>query len=171
MIYLLTQRQKAVATVAFAVSVPLPSQGGIVEVFTGPGQSYVRDIQKELVPRVIAYRWHNSVARNEMLQILRFLTIRKGGVYAHWDALAARSLKTNNVKKLGSNIAASHAHAARMHKGYVKVAALFRATPNDDKLNFVKEEVFGIQHGGPIIGPEHPVMREMFAHPISGAVI
>jgi hypothetical protein len=39
------------------VCVPLRSQGGIFDVFTGPGHSYVRDIQKELllVPRVIAY--------------------------------------------------------------------------------------------------------------------
>ena len=41
-----------------------------------------------------------------------------------------------------------------MHKGYVRDAAakLFRNTPDDKKLNFVKEEVFGIKDGGPIIG-------------------
>jgi hypothetical protein len=66
----------------------------------------------------------------------------------------------------------SHAHATRMHKLYVReaVAKLFRATPNDNKLCFVKEEVFGITDGGPIIGPDHPVMRKMFAQPITGAL-
>jgi hypothetical protein len=39
----------------------------------------------------------------------------------------------------------------------------------DIKLFFVKEEVFGIADGGPIIGPDHPVMLEMFAQPIAGA--
>jgi hypothetical protein len=57
-----------------------------------------------------------------MLQILRFITISKGGVYVHWDALAARSEKGNDVKALGVKIAASHAHATRMHKVYVREA-------------------------------------------------
>ena len=130
------------------VSVCMPATGGIVDVFTSNGQTYVRDIQKDLVPRVIAhcgYRWHNAVARGEMLQILRHLTIRKGGVYAHWDALAARSqqYKYNDVKFLGNKIAASHAHAARNHQAYVSraVQKLFQDTPDDKKLCFVKEEV------------------------------
>ena len=104
---ILPQRQKAVAT-ATVSSVPLPAQDSIVEIFTGHNQSYIRDIQKELVS----------------------------------------------------------------DKVYVRetVAKLFRATPNDKKLCFVKEEVFGITDGGPIIGPDHPVMLEMFAQPITGAL-
>jgi hypothetical protein len=49
------QKQKAVSQVATVLSVPIPAQGGIVDVFTHwqHGQSYVRDIQKVLVPRVI----------------------------------------------------------------------------------------------------------------------
>jgi hypothetical protein len=160
---------------ATVVSVPIPAQGSIVEVLTGQTQSYIRDIQKVLIPRAIAYsgyRWHNSLCRPEMLQILRHITIRKGGVYVHWDALNARSEKTNNANVLGRKAAASHAHATRDHKDYVSatVAKLFRATPNDKKLCFVKEEVFGITDGGPIIGPDHPVMLEMFAQPITGAL-
>ena len=168
------QRTKAVATAAVC-SVPLPAQGSIVSVFTDHGQTYIRDIQKELVPRVIAYsgfRFHNSLCRPEMLQILRYITIRKGGVYVHWDALAARSEKGKDVRALGIKLANSHAHAARKHSVYVmeQVAKLFRATPNDKKLCFVKEEVFGIADGGPIIGPDHPAMLEMFAQPITGAL-
>ena len=104
---ILPQRQKAVAT-ATVLSVPLPKQDSIVEIFTGHNQSYIRDIQKELVS----------------------------------------------------------------DKVYVRetVAKLFRATPNDKKLCFVKEEVFGITDRGPIIGPDHPVMLEMFAQPITGAL-
>ena len=160
---------------AAAVSVPLPLTGGLVAVFAAHGQTYARDIQKELVPRVIAhsgYRWHNAVARNEMIQVLRFLTIRKGGVYVHWDALAARSAKSVNEKALGNKIAASHAHAARNHQDYVAQAVhkLFQATPDDKKLCYVKEEVFGITDGGPIIDTDHPVIKEMFEIPITGAL-
>jgi len=162
---------------ASVVSVPLPATGGLVDVFTAHGQSYLRDIQKDLVLRMIArsgYRWHNAAARNEMLQILRYLTIRKGGIYMHWDALAARSEphKSNNVMALGRRVAASHAHAAADHRRFIArlVELLFNNTPDNKKMCFVKEEVFGITDGGPIIGADHPVMTEVFAIPIVGAL-
>jgi hypothetical protein len=170
------QRQKSMATaVPFAVSAILPTTGGLMDVFAGNGQTYIRDIQTELVPRMIAvvgHRWHNSVNRDTMIQILRYLTIRKGGVYAHWDALHARSAKSNNAKALGDKIAKSHAHAAGKHQAFVRTAVvkLFQDTPNDKKLNFVKEEVFGIIEGRPIIGPDHPIVLEMMAQPIVGTL-
>jgi hypothetical protein len=76
------------------------------------------------------------------------------------------------VKTLGAKIAASHAHAAGNHRAYVSraVQKLFQDTPDDKKLCFVKEEVFGITDGGPIIGADHPVLTEMFAIPIAGAL-
>ncbi len=84
---------------ASVVSVPLHATGGLVDVFTTHGQTYVRDIQKDLVPRIIAhsgYRWHNAVARNEMIQILRFLTISKGGVYTH-TSFIENSIEAGNL--------------------------------------------------------------------------
>ncbi len=151
---------------ASVVSVPLPATGGLVDVFTLHGQTYLRDIQKALVPRMIArsgYRWHNAAARNEIIQILSFLTIRKGGVYIQWDALAARSqnLRTNNERALGCKIAGSHAHAARNHQAYVSRAVnkLFQDTPDDKKLCSVKEEVFGITDGGPNVPSSAPIIQ------------
>jgi CMP-N-acetylneuraminic acid synthetase len=89
-----------------------------------------------------------------MIQILQFLTIRKGGVYVLWDALTARSqhLSTNNAKVLESKIAASHAHATRKHQTYLSLAVckLLKNTTDDKNhcfdsfVNNVKEEVFGI---------------------------
>ena len=163
------------AQVAPVLSVMLPVSGGLVDVLASHGQSYIRDVQKELVPRCIAvsgYRWHNSVARPEMIQQLRYLTIRKGGVYVHFDALNARSPPTSDVRALAKKVSQSHAHAARSHQDFVKdaVSKLFEATPEDKKLCFVKEEVFGISDGGPIIGADHPVMAEMLAQPIIGVL-
>jgi hypothetical protein len=91
-----------------------------------------------------------------MLQILRFLTIRKGGVYVHWDALDALSEKTNNAKVLGKKAADSHAHATFMHKINVReaVAKLFRATPDDKtKFCFVKKRFSGSQTEVPSSAP------------------
>ena len=157
------------------VSAMLPLNGTLVDIFTGPGQNYVRDIQKELVPRCITvsgFRWHNGQKRSETLQILRYLTIRKGGVYVHWDALDARSGKSADGKKLADQVAKSHAHAARKHQEHVmsKVRKLFESTPDDVKINFVKSEVFGVENGDPIIEAKHPVMVEMFSQPIVGAM-
>ena len=45
-----------------------------------------------------------------------------------------------------------------------------RLVADDKKLCFVKEEVFGITNGGPIIGANLPFMMEMFAIPITSAL-
>ena len=47
---------------------------------------------------------------------------------------------------------------------------LFQDTPDDKKLCYVKEEVFEITDGGPIIDTDHPVIKEMFEIPITGAL-
>ncbi len=41
------------------------------------------------------------------------------------------------------------------------VAKLLQGTADDRSLCFVKDEVFGITDGRPIIGVDHPVMVEM----------
>ena len=106
-----------------------------------------------------------------MIQVLRSLAIGQGGLYVHWDALDARSPKKYGAQGLGCNVARCHAHAAKNHRDYVAggVSALFRATPTDHALSWVKNEVFGIADGGPIIPSDHPVIQEMVAQPIVGA--
>jgi hypothetical protein len=140
----LPQRQKAVATVREAPAVnkvSLPATGNIVDVFTADGQGYIREAQKELTPWLISvagYRWHNRVSREFAQQILRNVTISKGGVFAHWDALALRS--KSGVQQLLTKFAASHAHSAGKHQGALLdfIASLFLPTPETDiKLLFV----------------------------------
>jgi hypothetical protein len=61
-------------------SVPLPAQGYLFDVLKNNGQHFSRDMQKSLVPRMIAaagYRWHNSVSRDLLIQQLRQFTIEK----------------------------------------------------------------------------------------------
>ena len=157
-----------------AVSVPLPAVGYLVDLLTSNGQTFVRGVQRELVPRIIAglgYRWHNKVSRDDMIQVMRAIAMGRGGLFVHWDALDARSPKSSNAHQLGCKVAQSHAHAAKNHRDYVAggVSALFQATPNDPALVWVKNEVFGIADGGPIIPPDHPVIQEMVAQPIVGA--
>ena len=177
------QRRKAVAHVrtgSNGPSVPLPAQGTLMDVLKKNGQHFSRDMQKSLVPRMIAaagYRWHNAVSRDLMIQILRQVTIEKGGVYVHWDALEARSQRKTNAQAVAITFNQSHAHATRKHRAAVSAAGfrLFVNTPDsvpENKiLNFVKEEVFGISDGRPIIDKDHPVMVEMFAQDIIGGTL
>ena len=105
-----------------AVSLVLPSAGGIVDVFTADGQGYIREVQKESTPWLISvagFRWHNRVSREFLLQFLRYLSIARGGVFAHWDALALRSQKSNNVDELAKKFSMSHAHAAANHQARI----------------------------------------------------
>ena len=154
--------------------ISLPATGNIVDVFTADGQGYIREAQKELTPWLISvagYRWHNRVSREFAQQILRNVTIRKGGVFAHWDALALRS--KSGVQQLLTKFAASHAHSAGKHQGALRdfIVSLFLPTPEKDiKLRFVKEEVFGIENGAPIMDDDHPAIVEMFNQRIIGAL-
>jgi hypothetical protein len=85
-----------------------------------------------------------------------------------WDALNARSPTSSDVKALARKVSQSHAHSARKHQIYVRDAVhkLFKNTPQDAKLCFVKEEVFGVTDGGPIVGPDHLVMVIIMEQPI-----
>jgi hypothetical protein len=62
--YSFSQRRKAVAQVRTGLkgpSFPLPAQGYLFDVLKNNGQHFFRDMQKSLVPRMIAaagYRWH-----------------------------------------------------------------------------------------------------------------
>jgi hypothetical protein len=183
---LFPQRQKAVARVRTGLngpSVPLPAHGTLFDVLKNNGQAFSRDIQKTLVPRTVAAaccRWHNSVSRDLMVQQLRQLTIEKGGVYVHWDALEALSPRQSDARAVAMTFLQSHAHAARNHWAAVAAAVfrLFFNTPNSvpvnkvlKDLNFVKEEVFGISDGRPIIDKDHPVMVETFAQDIIGGTL
>ncbi len=146
----------------------MPAIGYLFDVLKNNGQRFSRDMQKSLFPRMIAaagYRWHNSVSRDLLIQQLRQLTIEKGGVYVHWDALEAQSPGNSNAKAVAN------------HRAAVAVAVfrLFVNTPDSvpEKkiLNSVKEEVFGISDGLSIIDKDHPVMVEMFAQDILGGTL
>ncbi len=111
----ISQRRKAVAQVrtgSKGPSVPLLAIGYLFDVLENIGQHFSRNMQKSLVPRMIAaagYRGHNSVSGDLLIQQLRQLTIEKGGVYVHdLDALEARSPGNSNAKAVAKTMAQSH---------------------------------------------------------------
>ncbi len=90
--------------------------------------------------------------------------------------LLKHSLQGLVTQDVARTMTQSHAHAARNHLAAV-AGAIFQlfvntpdSVPENKILNFVKEEVFGIRDGLPIIDKDHPVMVEMFAQDILGTL-
>ncbi len=108
-----------------------------------------------------------------LLRILRYLSIARGGVFAHWDALALQSQKSNNVQVLAVKFSGSHAHAAANHQAHIRdlLKRLFLQTPAGDiKMQFIRDEVFRIEDGAPIMAYDHPAIKEMFEQQFTGVL-
>ena len=56
----------------------------------------------------------------------------------------------------------SHGHAVRAHHGKMAsvIARLFSET-DDPRTNFVKDKLFGVKDGAPILSHDHPVMKHL----------
>ena len=82
-------------------------------------------------------------------------------------ALSNNSIEVKNESVGWQDVARNiglGAHAASGLKSCSKIR------PTTKKLCYVKEEVFEITDGGPIIDTDHPVIKEMFEIPIAGAL-
>ena len=62
-------------------------------------------------------------------------------------------------------------HAAHKHRETVPeiVASLFKDTPDDEGLVFVKKSVFDVNGGSTIISADHPAMIELLSLPTGDA--
>ena len=58
-------------------------------------------------------------------------------------------------------------HSACQHRELIAkfVALLFSPTPNQPALNYIKQTVFDVEDGGPILGQEHPAMVALRVQP------
>ena len=79
--------------------------------------------------------------------------------------------KTSKKEEKNDISPASHGHAARAHCAMVAnwIGRLFHKTA-DPRTNFVKEHVFGVKDGAPILAQDHPVMKQV-AHRRASAFI
>jgi hypothetical protein len=64
----------------------------------------------------------------------------------------------------------SHAHATRLRHQVACQGDGLQALPSYAQRQKTLLCQGGIKDGGPIIGPDHPVMLEMFERPITGAL-
>ena len=98
-------------------------------------------------------RWHNATNKATVAAVLRSYIIRNDidGLAAHYDSLRARSAV--GEKKMVDNFLRSGMHAARQHRELIAkfVNLLFSPTPDQPALNYVKQSVFGVDEGQPIL--------------------
>jgi hypothetical protein len=75
---------------------------------------------------------------------------------------AMRWLNTKSERHLMAKLRLSHQHALQNHRVHLRqiISELFEQT-YDSKINFIKQSVFGVDDGAPIIGRDHPVVKGM----------
>jgi hypothetical protein len=127
-------------------------------------QSNTRRIQECLVIQLISsvgYRWNNG-ASGKGIQLARNIIISKniGGFAEHYERL--REQNTKSERQLLAKLRLSHQHALQNHRVHLRqiISELFEQT-YDSKINFIKQSVFGVDDGAPIIGRDHPVVKGM----------
>ena len=139
-----------------------PAQGGIVNL-----------IHPILVPEIVArcgMRWWNAHCNTQVTNVLREAVVKHnlGNFGTSYDKLreATPASEMDLLRKLRT----SHQHAGKNHhrRTAAIVAKLFRQT-KDPAVNYVKSKVFGIEDGAPILGDDHPLVKELMAAIPSGA--
>jgi hypothetical protein len=134
----------------------------------------VHAIQPMFVPEIIArcgMRWWNAQFNPQITNVLRELVVKYNlGCFGEvYDKL--REVRPASELDVLRVLRTSHQHTSKEHHYRMNMLALklFRDTV-DPAVNYVKSKVFGIEDGKPILGADHPLMKELMAQ-TSGRVL
>ena len=131
--------------------------------------SFLRNIAGPITPELIArigIKWHGAGNKPAAASVMRNIVLAEDlqGLAEHYDEYAKNS--TKEELKVLRRILRSGQHAARQHREKTAglVEELFKQTPSENgPLRFVKETVFGVADGAPIMDKDtHPVFDAMF---------
>ena len=133
-------------------------------------------LQPQIVPEIIArigMRWWNASCATVAGSVVRNDVIKHnlGNFGSIFDEL--HDALPKSLQALLRQLRISQGHAGKQHRDRVAegVASLFHQTA-DPQTTWVKEAVFGVKDGAPILSDEHPVMLELLKGPISkGALV
>jgi len=125
----------------------------------------VHTIQPLFVPEVIArcgMRWWNAQFNPHITNVLREQVVKNNlGFFGEsYDKL--REVRPASELEVIRVLRTSHQHTSKAHHLRMSMLAqkLFRDTV-DPAVNYVKSKVFGIENGAPILGADHPLMKEL----------
>jgi hypothetical protein len=132
------------------------------------GVSFVRQIAQGIVPELISRignKWHGAHNKSIAANLLRYCVIADDvdGLAETYDVLAGNNPRAE--QSVVARILRSGQHAARQHRTKVAelVRQLFEPTLDDAEMHFVKETVFGVTNGAPIMAADHPAIKELFS--------
>ena len=137
----------------------------------GSSQGLMRKIQSRLVSRAIALlgiRWSSSVHRAQIGPIVQSIVVQ-GGLGGIESDAKYKELKSASVKgdfHLLQQIQQTQNKTAKQHRDKIQelVAVLFEET-TDPMLAAIKQDLFSVENGGPIVPLDHRVITDMMALP------
>lgn len=122
----------------------------------------VHALQPIIVPEIIArcgMRWWNAATAHLVGSIVRSAVINHnvGNFGRVFDELY--SAHPPSLKIVLRKLRAGHQHCAKFHHSRIArvISSLFRQT-SDPLVNYVKDKVFGVKDGAPILADDHPVI-------------
>jgi len=134
-------------------------------------QSFVRRVTPTLTPELISRlgnKWHGAhnkcIAANILRHIVLAEDIDELGSSGLYDRAASAHPKEERA--VLTRILRSGQHAARKHRlGLAAIVrALFEQTPpSEADMLYIKETVFGVKEGAPIMASNHPAIVELFS--------
>ena len=110
----------------------------------------------------ISSKWYAAVNKGSLGTMLRaaVLTGNIGGYGSIYDQM--RAVEPNHEANIIQRFTRTGQHACRDHREQVaKIVASLFAT-DDLEMEHVKQSVFGVPGGAPIIGYDHPAIQALF---------
>lgn len=125
----------------------------------------VHAIQPIIVPEIIArcgMRWWNASSASLAGSVVRNAVIKRN--LGHFGELFDEMYSVNqaSLKSVLRELRKGHQHCARIHHLRLArlIASLFEQT-SEDRINYVKDKVFGVRGGAPILEHDHPVIQHL----------
>jgi hypothetical protein len=134
-------------------------------------QATMRKIQAGCVAwlvNLLGIRWSSSVCRAQVAPIVQFLVLRAGlgGIDSSDKYSACKNAGLKSEFHFLQSIQQTQNKTAKQHRDKIRelVMEFFTAT-SDKMINTIKQEVFDVADGAPIVGRDHPVVQAMMALP------
>ena len=134
-------------------------------------QATMRKIQAGCVAwlvNLLGIRWSSSVCRAQVAPIVQFLVLRAGlgGIDSSDKYSACKNAGQKSEFHFLQSIQQTQNKTAKQHRDKIRELVMEFFTATSDKIvNTIKQEVFDVADGAPIVGRDHPVVRAMMALP------
>ena len=128
--------------------------------------AFMRRMTLLVTPEIIARignKWYSAVNKPYVTSMLRSLVmcINYEGYGPIYDMM--RAIDSKEEGAIATRFLRTGQHAARDHREQVAaiVARLFLQT-DDLEMEHIKQSVFGVASGAPIMAVDHPALQELF---------